>query len=46
MPRTAGRDQRRPAKLYHKILKSYSNTSFAKDAAEELARLQAGTSRH
>ena len=38
-----------PAKAgeaYRKILKSYPNTSFAKDAAKELARLEAATSRH
>jgi TolA-binding protein len=32
-------------KLYRKILKSYPNTSFAKDAAKELARLEAAASR-
>jgi cellulose synthase operon protein C len=38
-----------PAKAseaYRKILKSYPNTSFAKDAAERLARLEAASSRH
>ncbi len=38
-----------PAKAgeaYRKILKSYPNTSFAKDAAKLLAQLEAATSRH
>ena len=38
-----------PAKAseaYRKILKSYPNTSFAKDAAKRLAELEAATSRH
>jgi TolA-binding protein len=38
-----------PAKAgeaYRKILKSYPNTSFAKDAAKQLAQLEAATSPH
>jgi cellulose synthase operon protein C len=38
-----------PAKAteaYRKIMKSYPNSSFAKDAAERLARLEAATSPH
>lgn len=34
------------AKLYRKVVKSYPTTSFAKDAASELARLEPATSRH
>jgi len=33
------------AKLYREVVKSYPNTSFAKDAANELARLEAAASR-
>jgi TolA-binding protein len=34
------------AKLYRRVVKVYHDTSFAKDAAHELARLEGATSRH